>query len=152
MEKVLDGLRDDYKSIVGAVNARDSAISFEELHEKLLDKETSLNQSQPPPSLLPPTTNPTIANPTTLKNCQWHPILPLNLSTTSRNIYSSSQNFHFEGPPPRPYFSTSQAFNTQGHIAKRCPLFRLISSQSNQDFRPSGQHSIGPQSHALWQP
>jgi hypothetical protein len=41
-EKILDGLDDEYKELVRAVQARDTAISFDELHEKLLSFEASL--------------------------------------------------------------------------------------------------------------
>ncbi|KAH7577423.1 hypothetical protein JRO89_XS01G0249200 [Xanthoceras sorbifolium] len=36
-EKILDGLSDEYKELVRAVQARDTTISFDELHEKLLN-------------------------------------------------------------------------------------------------------------------
>ena len=35
---VLDGLSDEYKFVIDAINARDTSISFAELHEKLLNK------------------------------------------------------------------------------------------------------------------
>jgi hypothetical protein len=41
-EKILDGLDDEYKELVRVVQARDTAISFDELHEKLLSFEASL--------------------------------------------------------------------------------------------------------------
>ena len=41
-DKILDGLGDDYKELVRAVQARDTSITFEELHEKLLNFEASL--------------------------------------------------------------------------------------------------------------
>ncbi|KAL6320072.1 hypothetical protein AAG906_004470 [Vitis piasezkii] len=42
IEKVLEGLDENYQSIIDAVNGRDSTISFDELHEKLINKELSL--------------------------------------------------------------------------------------------------------------
>ena len=41
-EKILDGLDDEYKELVRVVQARDTVISFDELHEKLLSFEASL--------------------------------------------------------------------------------------------------------------
>jgi hypothetical protein len=41
-DKILEELGDDYKELVRAVQARDHAISFDELHEKLLMFEASL--------------------------------------------------------------------------------------------------------------
>jgi hypothetical protein len=40
--KILEELGDDYKELVRAVQARENAISFDELHEKLLMFEASL--------------------------------------------------------------------------------------------------------------
>ena len=34
INKILNGLGDDYKSIIEAINAWETSISFEELHEK----------------------------------------------------------------------------------------------------------------------
>lgn len=41
-DKVLDGLGDEYRELTRAVQARDMPISFEELHEKLLNFEASV--------------------------------------------------------------------------------------------------------------
>ena len=41
-EKILDGLGDDYKPIIDIISGRDTPISFDELHEKLINKELSL--------------------------------------------------------------------------------------------------------------
>ncbi|KAH7573845.1 hypothetical protein JRO89_XS03G0214100 [Xanthoceras sorbifolium] len=41
-QKILDGLGDDYKELVRVVQARDTSITFDELHEKLLSFEASL--------------------------------------------------------------------------------------------------------------
>lgn len=40
MDKILDGLGDDFKVLVRAVQARDTSISFDALHEKLLNFES----------------------------------------------------------------------------------------------------------------
>lgn len=46
-DKNLKALRDDYKELVWAVQVRDTSITFEELHEKLLNYEASLNIPKP---------------------------------------------------------------------------------------------------------
>ncbi|KAA8525629.1 hypothetical protein F0562_007489 [Nyssa sinensis] len=48
-DKILDGLGDDYKELVRTVQARDTSITFEELHEKLLNFEASLQPIPPKP-------------------------------------------------------------------------------------------------------
>ena len=42
IDQVLEGLSDEYKSVIDAINARDTLISFDELHEKLLNEEAYL--------------------------------------------------------------------------------------------------------------
>ena len=42
IEKILDGLGDNYQSIIDVVNGRETTISFDELLEKLINKELLL--------------------------------------------------------------------------------------------------------------
>ena len=42
IEKILEGLDDDYQPIIDVVNGCDTPISFDELQEKLINKEFSL--------------------------------------------------------------------------------------------------------------
>ncbi|KAK2640672.1 hypothetical protein Ddye_028467 [Dipteronia dyeriana] len=42
----LNVLSNDYKEIKAAVHTRETAMTFEELHEKLLDHETCLNREE----------------------------------------------------------------------------------------------------------
>ena len=44
---VLNGLGSEFKELCVAIRARDSPISFEELHDKLLDQKTSLKCDEP---------------------------------------------------------------------------------------------------------
>ncbi|KAK0598282.1 hypothetical protein LWI29_033262 [Acer saccharum] len=55
--KILNGLGVEFKDISSAVRARDSAISFEELHEKLLNSEALLKQDSTRLQQLPITAN-----------------------------------------------------------------------------------------------
>nr|GMD79620.1 Retrovirus-related Pol polyprotein from transposon RE1 [Ipomoea batatas] len=57
-DKILDGLDSNYQSVIDVVNGHDSIISFEELHEKLINKELALHCA------VPPTTFPATAHPT----------------------------------------------------------------------------------------
>lgn len=45
IEKILNGLNPEYKSVVDGVNARDTLISFNELFEKLINKEVSVEST-----------------------------------------------------------------------------------------------------------
>ncbi|KAA8515450.1 hypothetical protein F0562_018939 [Nyssa sinensis] len=62
-EKILDGLGSDYKDLVHVVHARDTPISFDELHEKLLTFEAHLQEKKPDPSYLPASANPAHCTP-----------------------------------------------------------------------------------------
>lgn len=51
IDHVLAGLDESYKSVIDAVNGRDNSISFEELHEKLINKELTIQQRRSDSSL-----------------------------------------------------------------------------------------------------
>ncbi|KAH7569107.1 hypothetical protein JRO89_XS06G0107500 [Xanthoceras sorbifolium] len=134
IEKILDGLDDDYRPLVDAINGRDTMISFDEHHEKLIIKELILNQSRSSSASLLATVN--LAVPHTRLWLSSYP------SPTSSAVGPQSSSSHGPHPPSKPYLGFCQACNTQGHTAKCYPLFDLVASQF--------QHSRPPQQ--LWQP
>ena len=78
IEKILDGLGDDYKELIHAVQARDTMIMFDEFHEKLLNFEASLQGAKSEPSHFPASANPANRNTTS-----WRP--SFNSGNTSNN-------------------------------------------------------------------
>ncbi|KAI4346084.1 hypothetical protein L6164_013166 [Bauhinia variegata] len=58
VDYVLHGLDGSYQPIIDAINVRDTPIKFEELHEKLINKELFLKMAGSPSSI--PTTTLTI--------------------------------------------------------------------------------------------
>ena len=44
IERILDGLDSNYKSLKDSINGRDTTISFEELHEKLINCNLPFNK------------------------------------------------------------------------------------------------------------
>ena len=42
LEKILDGLKSKYQYVIDAINGCDTPTSFENLHEKLINKEITL--------------------------------------------------------------------------------------------------------------
>ncbi|KAJ0980702.1 hypothetical protein J5N97_008957 [Dioscorea zingiberensis] len=78
-DKILDGLGDDYKELVRAVQARDTSITFEELHDKLLNFEASLQTLPPAPHQFPTTANPTYR----VSNKNWRSSQPQGTTTTN---------------------------------------------------------------------
>ncbi|KAA8550756.1 hypothetical protein F0562_002440 [Nyssa sinensis] len=67
-EQILNGLGDDYTELVRAVQARDNPILFDELYEKLLTFEASLQGKTKESAHFPAT-----ANPTNRTNAHWRP-------------------------------------------------------------------------------
>ncbi|KAK3218511.1 hypothetical protein Dsin_012481 [Dipteronia sinensis] len=134
----LFGLEDDYKELVRTVQGRDTPITCDELHEKLLTFEASLQRNKKEYALFPATANPTNRTntnwchqnfnnnwrPYPLSNTGWRP----SPNTTSRPPMSNNSGTPPRGnrPPPRPYLSRFQCFGIQGHTAKRCSSFQLV--------------------------
>jgi len=134
-DKILDGLDDDYKELVRAVQACDTSISFDELHEKFLSFEATSSSHATP---LPITANPT--------HKTSHAWLGTRPTSTSRPPYSSPANPQYwrssptttfkplftshalpayrpTRPPMRQYQGFCQICGIQGHTAKHCPSF-----------------------------
>ena len=59
LEKIFDGLGSECQYVIDAVNGRNTPISFDELHDKLINKEITLQQQHSLSFTLPATTNPT---------------------------------------------------------------------------------------------
>eukprot|EP00261_Vitis_vinifera_P039100 XP_019080343.1 PREDICTED: uncharacterized protein LOC109123832 [Vitis vinifera] len=83
IEKVLEGLDENYQSIIDVVNGRDSTISFDELHEKLINKELSL-RNKISPSPLPASTHATNVRSTPWSVTNRTPRLPGSTSTPTQ--------------------------------------------------------------------
>lgn len=91
-DHVLDGLDSDYALVAESVNARDKPISFEELHEKLINQELKIQQrrqnssmpasafaltTKPKPRYYASTNHSTSGN---LSKSSYHLINPANLN------------------------------------------------------------------------
>ncbi|RVW75651.1 Retrovirus-related Pol polyprotein from transposon RE1 [Vitis vinifera] len=139
IDRVLEGLSDEYKSIIDAINAHDTSISFAELHEKLLNKEASLQTAQPSP--LPAT-----ANPTAFRN---RPNLCPPTTTPQQPGPTTAFSPH-DQRQPKPYLGCCQACGIQGHTAKRCLMFWLITNQRSTTPCPQGTQGYRPSTP--WQP
>ena len=61
--KILRGLGDEYSSLASAIKARETLVSFDELHEKLITCETQLKQDQEKKLLTPASAYLTAKNP-----------------------------------------------------------------------------------------
>ena len=151
-DKILDGLGDEYKELTRAVQARDMPITFEELHEKLLNFEATVLPSKPDFLQFPATANPTNRNsapwrfPAPSRTPAWRP------NNNNNNRYPpmpSSGSFTPQGTrPSRPYLGFCQICRIQGHTAQRCPSFRLVPVNSPRNSSPASHTP----SATPWQP
>ncbi|RVW65937.1 Retrovirus-related Pol polyprotein from transposon RE2 [Vitis vinifera] len=108
IDQVLEGLSDEYKSVIDAINARDTLISFAELHEKLLNKEASLETTQPSPLSLLATTNPIAFR----NRPNWRPP-----ATTPQQLGPTTAFSPHNQRQPKPYLGCYQVCGIQGHTA-----------------------------------
>ncbi|KZV31132.1 hypothetical protein F511_11845 [Dorcoceras hygrometricum] len=99
IEKVLEGLDNTYQSVIDAVNSRDTPITFDELHEKLIHKELSLRHNSP--SLALPASAHLAHTRSNPRSATFRPSGPVNKSATPTNSY----------PIPSPYSPTQPAFS-----------------------------------------
>ncbi|RVW19662.1 Retrovirus-related Pol polyprotein from transposon RE1 [Vitis vinifera] len=149
IEKVLEGLDENYQSIIDAVNGRDSTISFDELHEKLINKELSLRNKISPSPL------PASAHATNVRFTPWSvtnrtPRLPGSTSAPTQGIIRNSPtNTRDNRSPARPFLGRCQWCSTQGHVVSRCPLFRQQFPQVQPPSRPGNSSQSRPP--APWQ-
>ena len=149
-KNVLAGLPDEYKPDIDAIHGRDSAISFAELHERLLNREAMLLCKEPAASLDVPVTANATDTRSRNSNMQNNWRGP-NRNNNNRNYsnqgshnshqgsYNSNQGSYNRGS--RPYLGRCQACGIQGHSAKNCPEFQIIrgTNTSNQAWRPQFQ-------------
>lgn len=110
-EQILVGLPEEYKPIVDAINGRDTAVSFSELHEELLNREAMVfcndtNLSSPAPV----TANVASNRPKQSGQNSWRPQQNRNNNPGyyQNNINRSSKQ----------YMGRCQACGVQGHSAK----------------------------------
>lgn len=140
IDLILDGLPEDYKTVVDQIEGRDAPPTITELYEKLLNHEAKLLAA--PDTVSSPV--PTTANMAQQRGN--------NNNYNNRQRYNNNNNYknhnNFQSPArqdnrsPRPYLGRCQICAVQGHSAKRCP--QLLTQHSN------AQTQINP--FKPWQP
>ncbi|KAL9463125.1 hypothetical protein AB3S75_001013 [Citrus x aurantiifolia] len=104
-DEILEAVEDDYKELARAVQARDTPITFEELHEKLLNFEASLNTSKPD------TMFPITAHVTTRTNNNWRINSRTNQNSSNPNRNTGvTQNNNSTQRQQRPYLGYCQLY------------------------------------------
>ncbi|KAJ9538837.1 hypothetical protein OSB04_031570 [Centaurea solstitialis] len=142
-DKVLEGLDSSYQGVIDAVNARDTPISFAELHEKLINRELTI-KAQPLLGAYPATVHHTSSRPIYHHNNRQ--------SNTPHNIHHahphpkstqlSSPNYTGQ----RPFLGRCQWCHTKGHSLQKCPIFQE-KHPSIRPPRPSSNPSNPPQAN-----
>lgn len=120
IERILAGLGEDYKPEVDAIHGRDTAISYAELHERLLNREAIIMSTESASST-PIVAHATDTRQTQHNNQQWRRNNNNNHNNQARKHHNNNQQ-RFS----KPYLGRCQACNTQGHSARYCPMFRLV--------------------------
>jgi hypothetical protein len=150
----LRGLGSEYKEIVAAIRARDSPISFEELHDKLLKQEVYLKReaSQSEPSHITANATRTYSQPK-----------PSNNRRNEKNLFSQNRgpphqrNQFFQGssphPDPRSNFKrpppnqhnpnpiVCQYCGKRGHTARTCYQIHPPAPMANHTSIQQSPHS-----------
>ncbi|KAI9178326.1 hypothetical protein LWI28_025174 [Acer negundo] len=154
--KILNGLGEEFKDISSAVRARDSAIFFEELHEKLLNSEALLKQDSVRTQKLPIIANFVVKpfaggspsrNYRNFNNNNKSHTQPSHVNKTgvtdfqNRNLPSTTNRTG----GARPNRGFCQLCGDQGHTAKRCSVYNFSSVSINQRQQGTG-------SRPQWQP
>lgn len=142
IEQVLAGFPEEYKPEIDATNGRDNLISFTELHEKLVNREAMILCAQPSSPAFPITANQASRSKgnNNNNNNNWRNQTPQQHQQQQPMQGQQQQNRNYTRQS-RPYLGKCQACGVQGHIAQRCPLFRVVPTQnstsSEQQWRPS---------------
>ncbi|POO01975.1 hypothetical protein TorRG33x02_022670 [Trema orientale] len=125
--KILPGLPESYKDIIGGVRARETLISFEELHEKLIISEALMKEEHPKSTIpsFPATANAATKPPYTPRPNNTQQNQNINLPYPNKNTNCPSHNYNPTNtyPPnrpqtPCPYLGYCQLCGQQVHTAK----------------------------------
>ncbi|XP_010523620.1 PREDICTED: uncharacterized protein LOC104801935 [Tarenaya hassleriana] len=139
---ILGGLGDEYKSVKDAVHARDTTISFVELHERLLSHDVDLNVSAQSDFPISANTARTTSRPPWRARGGRH-----NSSNfTSRHPLSQHSAPSYR-PSPRPYLGKCQLCGVQGHSARTCHMLHSLPSRPSDQYSASGNSSWQPTAH-----
>ncbi|KAL0790712.1 hypothetical protein Bca101_006958 [Brassica carinata] len=154
-ENILGGLSEEYKSEIDAVNGRDKPISFNELYERLLNREAMIlcteTSAVAPIVAHAADSRPRYNSRTPHQQQNRFP----HQTSQNNNQYHQHQN-RFS----KPYLGRCQACGAHGHSAKYCPEYRIVKGNGSASQWPSShsapqqwqQQQQTPQSHQSWQP
>lgn len=115
IERVLEGLGDNnYQGVIDAINARESAISFAELHQKLINRELAI-KAQPILGSFPASTYATSSRP--IHNYQ------LRQTTNHSQQYRNNYTPKSVATGTKQFIGRCQWCHVKGHSLQKCPVF-----------------------------
>lgn len=140
---ILNGIGSEFKDLAGALRVHESDISFEELHDKLVDYEAFLQKenAQTTPQVITANSthrshnSPQFSGPTNNRGSTYNRngYQPRPQHVQARNHHGSNQSRRSSQSPGQGYKGGYKGFcqlcDQQGHTAKRCPRTRPLSSQ-----------------------
>lgn len=136
IDLILEGLSDDYKTVIDQVEGRDSTPTITELHERLLNHEAKLLSASD--EVMPHT--PVTTNAVQHRNNSNHYKNQNRNKHTNNNWQQSShqpqQQPRSDYQGPRPYLGRCQICGVQGHSAKRCSHLQQFQSSASQPHTP----------------
>lgn len=127
IDLILEGLPDEYKSVVDQTEGRDVPPSITELHERLLNHEAKLLTSSEAVLPLGPVTANVVQQRNNNPNRSYNNKQKYQGSNQQWN-QSPQMNRYENNKGPRPYLGRCQICSTQGHSAKRCPQLQNFQS------------------------
>ncbi|XP_010513467.1 PREDICTED: uncharacterized protein LOC104789470 [Camelina sativa] len=133
LEYILEGLPEEYKSVVDPIEGRETPPSISEIVEKLLNREAKLLAAFYSVSKPVPISANVASGPQPYQG-KHHPRQQQHWNNNNNNHHSSSRQ-DYRGA--RGYQGKCQLCGVFGHSAKRCPQFHMNQSGSSNALLPS---------------
>lgn len=141
IELILEGLPEDYKSVIDQIEGKDATPSITEVHERLLNQEAKLLAAIPAPNLAYPVTANAVQHRHSNNQSRTSHLKQKPTNNFNNNQWQSSTGNQQQGTRvSKPYLGKCQLCHVQGHSAKRCPQFQslqpMVNQFQNNSFRP----------------
>ncbi|CAA7043636.1 unnamed protein product [Microthlaspi erraticum] len=145
VESILEGLPEEYKTVVDQIEGRDEPPSIADVHERLLNHEAKILSVASSPSF-PASANVVSQRNNNNTNNNRHHHKPSPHHQPSNNQWHNNNNSHRSDKTPRPYLGRCQLCGVQGHSARRCTL-RIQYQTPTPPPPPPSSRPWQPQAH-----
>ncbi|GKV37337.1 hypothetical protein SLEP1_g45377 [Rubroshorea leprosula] len=149
---ILNGLGPEFRKIAASLQTRDSSLSFDDVHDRLVAHEESLRRDEARIDTSPVTayfasnaglTSSTSSSagpfPTSGRQSQWHSQQHRGRGNSNQSNRPNQHRRRGQGPryPTRPIGFTCQLCGHAGHLARNCPSFWVQSIGPMANFASS---------------